>query len=289
MNYCIVIFSYDDGDLAKIPISKALSSRASSIIFAGGGKAPYDFISTIEDERFIPRIEDKRIGKSSALLGILKFIQEDVTFLVSGDISFGDEIFEQMMREFDESTGVVVPRISLADGSGLWWNVSKVLWDIHDSQLTVLSQLSENSHGGELIAIKTSLLKGFRDVINDDAFLCISAANMGLSVKYLDSAVVKSISPRSFLDLVVQRRRINYGHLELLRMRMDPKVMDTLLFTDPSLFMLIMNHFLKKHREDLIFLPLTIFCEFISMTLSRIDFATGKSHKIWKIVPRIVP
>ncbi len=284
--YSILILSYDDENLVMRPFISALESDAEAIILVGGGKIPWEMIDAFKDHRLVKIHETERSGKARAISKSLAYAKGDIIFLVSGDISFKDSIFSEIIGKFDNLTGVVVPRVLPSNLENMWEKSCKVLWDLHDSQLRIMTGLSKSAHGGELIAVRFEILKNFREVINDDAFLCLKSLEMGFKVVYSSESVVTCRVPSNFTDIIDQRRRIIYGHIELMKIGLDPMVMDTLAFRNFRIFLLILTDFLKRHREDFPFFPLTLATELISFFLAKADHLLGRDHTIWKIVPR---
>jgi hypothetical protein len=73
------------------------------------------------------------------------------------------------------------------------------------------------------INIVSLTLNGDRDVpelINEDAFLCLRAEVNGLSVNYLKDGEVHNLVPSNPMNLFQQRRRVNFGHIELKKNRL---------------------------------------------------------------------
>lgn len=284
--YSIVIPTFDDGPAVMKVINAALQSDATKIIVIGGGNIPWDEIEIIDDDRLIKIHENTRKGKAIAIMNSIDLLNEDIVFIVSGDIILDSTIFTRIFRKFDKEVGAVIPKISVINSSNIWEKACRVVWDLHDSQIKIMTSLSQRAHGGELIAVRREILSDFKEVINDDAYLCLKSIEMGMKVIYDDESVVKSVVPSNFFDIITQRRRIIYGHMQLMKMKMDPMVMDTLLFNNIRIFFLIFVDFIRKHREDLLYLPITVAAETISMILARIDFISGKDHRVWRIVPR---
>lgn len=286
VKFSIMILSYDDGPLVLNPVRAALNSDASSIVLIGGGDIPREQIFGIGDLRFKKVFEEKRTGKAKAISRAIPLVDGEIVFIVSGDIQFNENIFHHMLAKFDEDVGVVVPKVVPLNSMNIWEKSCAVLWDIHDSQLKVMTSLGLSSHGGELIAVRRGLLDNFDEVINDDAYICLKAYSRGLRVIYDDDSIVSCIVPSDFFSIIDQRRRINYGHIQLRKMGLDPMIMNTLLFNNKRLFFIIFRTFVKENRRDVIFLPVTITTEVLSLILAKMDYISRKNHILWKIVPR---
>jgi len=88
------------------------------------------------------------------------------------------------------------------------------------------------------------------------------------------------------MDLFQQRRRVNFGHIEIRKIGWDPMIMDTLMFSDTSLFLKIFIKFLRERKWDLLTLLGAISIEIVSNVSARMDLLLGKDHIRWTMVKR---
>jgi cellulose synthase/poly-beta-1,6-N-acetylglucosamine synthase-like glycosyltransferase len=282
----LIIFSYDDGSLLLNPLHSALESNVDEIFLLYGGNAPYSEIAQITDSRLLKILESERKGKSGALRSIIDDISGDIVFMVSGDVIFDPGIVSLCEGKFSQNVGAISVKVRPINTDRLTERAAEIMWNIHDFQLSLLSSIHKNVHGGEFVALRKEIIKDMPEVVNDDEYLCIKAAEMGREVLYIDDVEVRNFVPSNPFDLFQQRRRINYGHIEIMKMGSDPMVMDSLFFTDPGTFIDIFSKFLKSRRWRLVPLVLSMAIEILSVASARIDMIAKKDHRRWHIVKR---
>ena len=286
MKKTAVIFSYNDGNLVLSPLKSVLESDIDQVFLLYGGENVSPEIEKIEDMRLIKVLEKERKGKVSALTSIVPNIGGDIVFLLSGDITFDPLLIKKCEDSFEGTTGVVTVRVVPSNSSHYTEKVASLMWEMHDLQLSYLSGSGNNVHGGEFICARKELLFDIPEVVNEDAYICIRAPKAGLSVVYLGDENVRNMVPSNPMDLFQQRRRVNFGHIEIRKIGWDPMIMDTLMFSDTSLFLKIFIKFLRERKWDLLTLLGAISIEIISNVSARMDLLLGKDHIRWTMVKR---
>ena len=286
MKKTAVIFSYNDGNLVLSPLKSVLESDIDQVFLLYGGENVSPEIEKIEDMRLIKVLEKERKGKVSALTSIVPNIGGDIVFLLSGDITFDPLLIKKCEDSFEGTTGVVTVRVVPSNSSHYTEKVASLMWEMHDLQLSYLSGSGNNVHGGEFICARKELLFDIPEVVNEDAYICIRAPKAGLSVVYLGDENVRNMVPSNPMDLFQQRRRVNFGHIEIRKIGWDPMIMDTLMFSDTSLFLKIFIKFLRERKWDLLTLLGAISIEIVSNVSARMDLLLGKDHIRWTMVKR---
>ncbi|MEM0133794.1 MAG: glycosyltransferase family 2 protein [Thermoplasmatales archaeon] len=286
MKKTAVIFSYNDGPLLLPPLTAALHSHIDQIFLLYGGEKVTPEIEYINDLRLVKVWENNRKGKVAALNSIVSEITGEIVFLISGDISFDPVIFERCEEKFSGDVGAISVRVRPTNTRNLTEKIGSMMWEMHDFQLSYLSKMSVNVHGGEFLCIRKSLMWEMPEVINDDEYLCLRASSLGLKVLYLEGETVHNMVPSNPFDLFQQRRRVNFGHLEIMRQGKDPLVMDTLFVNNTSLFLGIFSSFLREKRVNVLYLMGAVFIEFLAILSSRFDLAAGKDHRKWAMVKK---
>ncbi|MCW6157946.1 MAG: glycosyltransferase family 2 protein [Thermoplasmatales archaeon] len=281
-----IIFSYNDGDLVLSPLRSVLKSDVDQIFLLYGGKSISEEIGRIEDNRLIKVLERERRGKVRALNFISSNIWGDIVFLISGDVSFEPSLIKRCEDAFTGTTGVVSAKVLPSNTRNYTERVSTLMWEMHDLQLSIMSNRGSNVHAGEFLCVRKGLLRDLPEVINEDEFLCIKAANNGLSVKYLEDQEVHNFVPSNPVDLFQQRRRVNFGHIEIEKIGWDPRIMDTLVFRETPLFLEIFSTFLKKKKWSVGTLFGAFSIEFLANLSARMDSYFGKDHRKWIMVKR---
>ncbi len=286
MKKTAVIFSYNDGDLVLSPLKSILESDVDQVFLLYGGENVSKQIEEIVDMRLIKVLEKDRKGKVSALMSIVQNIEGDIVFLLSGDITFDPLLIKKCEESFEGTTGVVTVRVVPSNSSHFTEKVGSLMWEMHDLQLSYLSGSGNNVHGGEFICARKELIFDIPEVVNEDAYICIRASKADLSVVYLADENIGNMVPSNPMDLFQQRRRVNYGHIQIRKLGWDPMIMDTLMFSDTSLFLKIFIKFLKERKWNIITLLGAISIEIISNISARIDLLLGRDHIKWTMVKR---
>ncbi len=282
-----IITSFDDGLSLRRLLDSVIQSNVDQIVLMyGGERTDRDYLNALQDDRLIYEEEKERLGKSESLNRSFKYALGDLVFIVSGDISVENNVFDRCAGAFSDDIGVIVPHVIPAPMGGIHGKIGRVLWKLHDCELHYMSARNINAHGGEFVAIRKKLLSDLPKIVNDDAYLCMSARNSGYRVVYREDILVTNELPGTLLDLFVQRIRINFGHQELLKMKLDPLVMTTLIRTDRRTFFSIMTTFLKRYPEEILMLPLVCFMESLALLMAWHHARKGKSYHKWPIATR---
>ncbi len=281
-----IIFSYNDGDLVLSPLKSVLKSDVDQVFLLYGGDPIPEEISRIQDNRLIKVLEKERKGKVKALNSISSNILGDIVFLISGDVSFDPSLIKRCEDSFTGTTGVVSVRVLPSNTRNYTEKIGALMWEMHDLQLSILSESGINVHAGEFLCVRKGLLRDLPEVINEDEFLCIEAANNSLSVKYLKDQEVHNYVPSNLVDLLQQRRRVNFGHIEIEKIGWDPRIMDTLVFSETHLFLVIFSTFLKQKKWNVATLFGAVSIEILANLSARMDSYFGKDHRKWTMVKR---
>ena len=281
-----IIFSYNDGDLVLSSLKSVLKSDVDQVFLLYGGDPIPEEISRIQDNRLIKVLEKERKGKVKALNSISSNILGDIVFLISGDVSFDPSLIKRCEDSFTGTTGVVSVRVLPSNTRNYTEKIGALMWEMHDLQLSILSESGINVHAGEFLCVRKGLLRDLPEVINEDEFLCIEAANNSLSVKYLKDQEVHNYVPSNLVDLLQQRRRVNFGHIEIKKIGWDPRIMDTLVFSETHLFLVIFSTFLKQKKWNVATLFGAVSIEILANLSARMDSYFGKDHRKWTMVKR---
>ena len=122
------------------------------------------------------------------------------------------------------------------------------------------------------------------DTVNDGAFLAGEAFRNGYSIEFCESAQVKIDVPDRLTDVLMQRRRILYGHFQIRRrVGESPRTVELMLVDRPLLSMSILTATLSKSPRLILALPIAIIVEGISFALAIGDTVTSKAkHVPWR-------
>jgi len=238
------------------------------------------------DGRFLLIEEPTRRGKSAAINQIIENFDGHFLVLVNSDALPEPGAIYSLLQEIveDENTGMVSASPIVAREAGITSRVVQLMWDTHNECLIRLSDNERNRCCDELIVIRSEALRKLPpDTVNDGAYLAGNAYQAGYSVKFCEFARVKIDAPRSFVDLIRQRRRIVYGHVQIWKsVGESPRTLESMLVGDPLLSLSILIHTLAKSPRLVLALPVAMIGEAVSIILAICDNLTStKKHITW--------
>jgi len=239
------------------------------------------------DGRFLIIEEPTRRGKSAAINQIIENFDGHFLVLVNSDALPESGAISALLREIgeDKDIGLVSASPIVAGKPGITSRVLQLMWDTHNECLIRLSDSERNNHCcDELVVVRAEALRKLPpDTVNDGAYLAGNAYRAGYSVKFCEVARVKIDVPRSFIDLICQRRRIVYGHVQIWKsVGESPRTLESMLVGDPLLSLSILIHTLAKSPRLVLALPVALIGEAVSIVLAMCDNLTStKKHTTW--------
>lgn len=233
--------------------------------------------------------EEKRLGKASAINNILSEAKGQFIFLIPADVSPEAATLPLMIKRISEN-----PRIGVVGGSpvptndesGFCGYLSHLMWRLHNNTMHYLNDLSLNNHAsGEFMVLRRGIVDKIPlNVVNDDAYIAVTASLKGFLVKYCDKAKVRIKAPTSIPDYICQRRRVVYGHLRVKELTKEyPKTIENMLIQDPSKSLHILIKEIKERPKDTAKMSVVIIVEAVANALALIDILLGKQHTVWTI------
>lgn len=277
-----MILSYDDPEGLRQVIGKVLSEPFSRVAVAYGssGGCDYSFLDRIDDPRLITIREATRRGKVSAINSCLGLLHGDLLYLICSDIVLDPDAILKIEEYFVNDVAVVFPDVKPAEGTGMVTKAGLLLWQIRDAFLQRIVQDGEVPHGGEMIVFRRELLSRMPDVVNDEEYICMSAAAQGKKVVYANSIRISNIVPDNAKDYITQRGRIIYGHRQMWSIGFRPQVMDFLLLSNPLLFMKTIYIAIRKRMDLAIYIIPLMILETISLLSSK-RYPRRRNVLIW--------
>jgi cellulose synthase/poly-beta-1,6-N-acetylglucosamine synthase-like glycosyltransferase len=280
-----VVFSYDEEVALRRCLPALLASPLDEILVVYGGQdGSREYLESLGDPRLHLDYEAVRAGKWRAFNRAIERVTGEVVFLVSGDISFHPSVFEHLLGQFAPDVGVVFPRVIPSNASGLMGRIGGTLWDVHDVQIRECARTGLTVHGGELQAVRRALLEPIAGVINEDAYLCLRAAERGYRVVYDREAVVRNTVPETVSDFLAQRTRVNYGHRQLSESGLLPSTLDRLIWSRPRMCLRVLARAISKRPANSVRLPLLASLELLALVRGRRDFARGVEYGRWSLI-----
>ena len=234
--------------------------------------------------------EPVRRGKAEAINSILEEYTGDFLILVNSDADPERGAIAQLLSVIghDSNIGMVSASPLVEDAPGITRAVLQLMWGIHNECLLTLNRDSLNNHCcDELIVLRSNAIRKLpRDTVNDGAFLAGAAYREGYAIRFCHGARVRIDVPSRFLDLLKQRRRILYGHAQIVRsVGQTPRTLESMIFTSPKLGLSILIKTLAKSPKLILALPIAVVGELMSAIGAAVDQITPtNNHVPWERV-----
>ncbi len=280
-----VVFAYEEEPALRRGLPALLGSPVDEIVVMyGGHDGSGAFLESLRDPRLRLEYEAERIGKWRAYNRAIEQVRGEVVFLISGDVRFGPDLVDRLLGRFTPDTGVVFPRVVPTNGGTMLGRLGRTLWDVHDRQIVDFGARGLPVHGGELQAVRRTLLEPLDGVINEDAYLCLRAVERGYRVVYDRSTVVYNTVPETVADFFRQRVRVNYGHRQLAAAGLRPSTLDRLVFEEPGACLGVLGRVVADRPANAVRLPLLAGLELVAHTQGERDYRHGVDHGRWSLV-----
>jgi cellulose synthase/poly-beta-1,6-N-acetylglucosamine synthase-like glycosyltransferase len=148
-----------------------------------------------------------------------------------------------------------------------------LLWRLHHRMAMISPKL------GEMIAFR-KVMEGIpKESAVDEASIEAIIRQEGLQLKYIPQAVIHNKGPENLPDFIKQRRRIQNGHLWLIK-RQNYQVVSQ----DKSTLISILKQEIKERPQDFVKLTLVVALEAYCRLLGSWDFyIRGKNPFVWDI------
>lgn len=230
--------------------------------------------------------EPERVGKAASVNKILSQARGDYIIFISADVIPTTSCLMSLARAMGD------PRVGLAcakpepvqRGKTLIRGIVGTLWGFHNWQLEKLNHLGVLMHASELFCIRRGIVKRIPSgIINDDAFIAVSARTAGYKIKYVPNSRVAVLGPQTIGDYLKQRRRIIVGHYQVRKAtgRFSQYVFYSLLARPKTTLRILTGYFAGTHRIASGVIAGLI--EIIANLLALADLIRGKSYAVWSI------
>jgi poly-beta-1,6-N-acetyl-D-glucosamine synthase len=231
---------------------------------------------------------DRRTGKADAINEIFRLTEGDFLVYVNADALVGADSISLLLKsiEEDKRIGFVSGKPVFVRSGGLISDVLDVMWTSFDLLSSDPNQSKQSNHGtDELMVIRSDLLSQLPPgVVNDGAYIAGRIREMGFRVAFEPEAVVQIDVPRRMIDLIRQRRRILYGHIQVKRLLgKAPRTVETMMFFSPSQSVKIVIRLLANKPRRILVLPVAAMGELMALAGALRDtFVSNAGHAVWK-------
>jgi cellulose synthase/poly-beta-1,6-N-acetylglucosamine synthase-like glycosyltransferase len=270
---------YPEGFVLKsiIVVGSGLDHEASAALRQIGGPDPE---VVIIEEPF-------RRGKAEAINRIVEAFKWRFLVLVNSDAQPEQGAIAKLLSIIagDDDIGVVSASPVLWPRTDLAGAILQIMWRAHNECLLTLSNENSMNHCcDELIVLRSEAIRKLpSDTVNDGAFLAGAAYQDGYVIQHCESAHVRIDVPVRLPDLLMQRRRIIYGHFQIRRrVGVSPRTIESMLIVNPLLSLSIMIRTIAKSPRLIFALPVAVIAETFSVAMAIGDTITNKAkHVPW--------
>jgi cellulose synthase/poly-beta-1,6-N-acetylglucosamine synthase-like glycosyltransferase len=240
------------------------------------------------DPRVVLIEEKVRRGKAEAVnLVIAESVGEYLVF-VNADALPEQGAFSRLLRaiDHDRSAGVISGNPAITSKGGVASGLVQLMWETHNECSADLEKTRLANHGtDELMVVRSGALVSLPPgLVNDGAYIAGVAKQRGYSVRSLVSARVTVEAPSRPIDVIRQRRRILYGHIQVWRLVGEaPRTAESLMLLSPDRGFRVVAKAISRHPRLIWTLPLASVSELISlMGAIRDTLGSGEKHAVWE-------
>jgi biofilm PGA synthesis N-glycosyltransferase PgaC len=230
---------------------------------------------------------EKRTGKADAINEIIRENEAEFLVFVNADALIDSSSIPVLLEsiEGDERAGVISGRPVFKAAGGIVSEVLNMMWTSHNLLSSDLNQSVERNHGtDELMVVRSELLAELPpSVVNDGAYIAGRIRGMGFAVGFEPKAAVQIDVPRRMVDVLRQRRRILFGHIQVKRLvGKAPRTLETMMFFNPSESLRIVIRALANKPRLILVLPVAGMGELIAVSGALWDTLTAKNNAVWE-------
>ncbi len=240
------------------------------------------------DSRFQLVSEPERRGKVEAINKIMEEATGKYLVMLNADAFPGPHSIQTLLAIGSSSArvGCVSARPVFDGGDGILQRALGLMWSAHNLMSLRLNHAGLSNHAcDELVLVRRSLVPRLPpDLVNDGAYIGGLARARGFLVKFSNSATVKIEVPTRLTDLLRQRRRILFGHLQVWKkLGQAPKTVESMLFMNPLASLRTLVGLFSNRPRLILALPVVVAGELISGSLAALDaLRSSGRHAIWK-------
>ena len=233
-------------------------------------------------------VEAVRRGKAEAINRILTSVSGDYIVFVNADAVPEPGAISSLLEMVSSNPMVgavsALPIVEAPGGAASL--LTKFMWTAHNECSIVLNHQGTANHSSdELVVFRASATTPLPvGLVNDGAYMAGVAKRRGYAVKVCQSARVRVRAPSRLAEVILQRRRILFGHAQVWRkVGVPPKTIESMLFLSPIAGVRLMVRSLSKDPKFLLVFPLAVVGEILAAALSIIDTLDATTaHEVWR-------
>ena len=243
--------------------------------------------ATDSDARISLITESERRGKAEAINRIMENSVGGYLVMLNAD-AFPAKGSIRKLLEVAKGPGVgaVSAKPVFEEGNGLLAHALELMWSSHSLMSLRLNHAGISNHAcDELIVVRRSIMSRLpTNLVNDGAYIGGLVRALGLEVKFSPAAEVRISVPVRPIDLIRQRRRITFGHVQVWKkLGRPPRTIETTLFTDPLMSLKTIIRVLSERPRLILSFPLVFVEESVAIVLGIFDTSRSTDrHTVWR-------
>ncbi len=186
----------------------------------------------------------------------------------------------------DRNVGAVSGAPTFEADADMTSDALKLMWMVHNDCSSSLNHKGISNHGSdELIVLRSDVVGRLPSgLVNDGGYLTGLAYARGYKIGFCQDAPVRIAVPSRFSDVIGQRRRIIFGHIQVWKMiGNSPRTVESMLFTSPVAGLSILVRNLARHPRLTRSLPIIALGEMVASLGAIFDtLRSSKRHVVWK-------
>jgi cellulose synthase/poly-beta-1,6-N-acetylglucosamine synthase-like glycosyltransferase len=231
--------------------------------------------------------ESERHGKAEAINRILeRSVGEFVVMLNSDAFPTPGSVRNILGVAADPTVGAVSAEPMFDCGDGILERSLVLMWSAHNLLSLRLNHAGISNHAcDELIVVRRRLVPRLpSNVVNDGAYIGGLVRAHGLLVKFSTAAKVKIAIPNVLVDLLRQRRRILFGHVQVWKkLGRPPRTIESMLFMDPLVSLKTVVKIMSEKPRLIAAIPVVLVGESVSGLMALADvLGSTERHIVWK-------
>ena len=239
------------------------------------------------DPRITLVTEPDRRGKAEAINRIIENSLGRYLVMLNAD-AFPTKGSIRGLLEVASSPGVgaVSAKPVFDEGNGLLGHALALMWSAHSLMSLRLNHAGMSNHAcDELIVVRRNMMSRLpANLVNDGAYIGGLVRAQGLKVKFSTAAEVRISVPKQPMDLIRQRRRITFGHVQVWKkLGRPPRTIESMLFTNPLMSLRTIIGILTERPRLILAIPLVLVSESAAILMGILDAnRSTDQHTIWR-------
>jgi cellulose synthase/poly-beta-1,6-N-acetylglucosamine synthase-like glycosyltransferase len=217
MNISVGVLAYNEEQnierLLDTLMRQTVPLKEVFVVSSGSTDKTNDIVRRFANKKVRLIVQEKRLGKASAINEFLRRASSKIVVVASADIMLEEDTISELCKPFrKEGIGIVASHpVPEPTRNMILEGIIQMQWRLHH-ELSL-----QNPKFGELIAFR-NVVRSIHNTSVDEECLAKEIRALGFEGCYAARAIVHNKGPETVRDFLKQRRRIFCGHLELRKL-----------------------------------------------------------------------